>query len=756
MTARLITLPYRPVINLRGGIEAGAILEVYNTGTLDAAMIYADEALTTPLANPLTADAAGRFPPVYYDTTEPLIRVILKTAAGVVLTDVDPYTADTGSAEAAKDQAILSAAIAESLFGLPFADIAAGLAGTSDGDYFAVDNGDGTVTIYQNDDGSEVEVWSLLTTAAAASSDAGKGASLIGFEGGGSVQDLASTTAGSGADIVARSGPSVPTRTALAALDSDIHPSAFLTEAGREGVFLWNSSDLSASVTADTSQGLYVAPTGGDGSEGAWERLNDGSLNVQWFGAKGDNSTNDTTSILAALTMAKTRGGEVLFPPGIYRHTGITIADLRFVTLKGVATSSFATAGSFGSRLVCTSATADHFSLTNPHGVFFEHLNFAALSSVTPTAGVVIKFAASSGVSASCGVRYCRIENNWNGILIDGCSNTIVEHTQVRQSKGDYGVRVVGTDKRIDKVFLIDVITASEITGGSETTDGFQILTDTHTIHIIDCAALEARNGFNLNGDIAPEFVYFIRSEAENCNLSGFLINKADQPRFLQTYATVNNGSGMVFSSNFDSTARLIDCDARGNVEHGILINGSGGIEIYGARIGGNSAGDPGEFHGITVGSDVSDFAIIGGKCGGNVLLGGPEGAGQGFGILINSGDSDRYRIIGVDVTDNFTGGIGDGGTGLNKQIGLNIGDAGDNLEAVGSATIAADGNTGVFTHDLGVVPRAVIATPRQDVGVNGDGKSKRWWIEKNTTQAIVYIDDAPVAPLIFDVYVRA
>lgn len=757
MTARLITLPYRPVINLRGGIEAGATLEVYNTGTLDAATIYADEALTTPLANPLTADAAGRFPPVYYDTTEPLIRVIIKTAAGETLTDVDPYTADTGSAEAAKDQAILSAAIAESLFGLPFASIAAGLAGTSDGDYFAVDNGDGTVTIYQNDGGSEVEVWSLLTTAAAASSDAGKGASLIGLEGGGSVQDITSTDEGSGADIIARSGPSVPTRTRLAALDTDIHPTAYLTEAGRVGAFRWDGSDLSAAVTADTAQGLYVPPTGGNGSTGAWVRVNDGVINVKWFGAKGDDSTNDTAAILAALTMAKRTGGEVVFPPGVYRHTGVSISDMRFVKIRGLAPASFATAGLFGVRLVCTSATANHFAFTNAHQVRVEDINFATLASVTPTAGTVISFVSTNGASASCGIRNVRIENNFNGILIDGCSNTVVENVQVRQSVGTYSVRLAAESKRLDKVFLVNVLTDSEVTDGSTTTDGFQILNDTHTTHIIDCAALKAKVGYNLTGsDEPPEFVYFIRSEAENCNSHGFLIDQARHPRFLQTYATDNEGSGMVFASTFDSTARLIDCDARANKGFGILLNGSGGVEIIGARIGGNSAGNPGNAHGIAVGAGVSNWAIIGGRIGGNVDLQGPSGAGQGFGILVNSGASDNYRIIGVDVRNNVTAGIDDNGTGENKQIDLNIGAPSDNPEVYGQATVTAGNTTGVFNHNIGSVPDTVIATPLGDVGANASGNSRRWWVTKNTTQAIVSLSSAPSTNVTFDIYVRA
>ena len=65
----------------------------------------------------------------------------------------------------------------------------------------------------------------------------------------------------------------------------------FLTEAGREGMFVWSTANLSAKVTADTAQGLFVAPTSAPtGAGGAWVRKFDGPVCFDWFGAvKGEN-----------------------------------------------------------------------------------------------------------------------------------------------------------------------------------------------------------------------------------------------------------------------------------------------------------------------------------------------------------------------------------------------------------------------------------------------------------------------------------
>lgn len=70
--------------------------------------------------------------------------------------------------DAARAEAAAATAIAAA--GPNYASTAAGLAATTDGEAFAVDNGDGTVTIYLNDGGSAVAQRTLATTAFLASS----------------------------------------------------------------------------------------------------------------------------------------------------------------------------------------------------------------------------------------------------------------------------------------------------------------------------------------------------------------------------------------------------------------------------------------------------------------------------------------------------------------------------------------------------------------------------------------------------------
>lgn len=72
----------------------------YLSGTTTDAAIYHDGALTNPFTDPVTADATGTFPAIYLDPAV-VYRVIIKTSAGVTISDTDPYVpSGIGSAEA--------------------------------------------------------------------------------------------------------------------------------------------------------------------------------------------------------------------------------------------------------------------------------------------------------------------------------------------------------------------------------------------------------------------------------------------------------------------------------------------------------------------------------------------------------------------------------------------------------------------------------------------------------------------------------
>lgn len=135
----------------------------------------------------------------------------------------------------------------------------------------------------------------------------------------------------------------VADRATLADLNTSKFTVAYLEEAGREGFFKWDASDLSAEVAADPEQGIYV-PISSDptGASGAWVRDYKGDVFADWFGAVGDGTTDDTDAIQAAIDYCEFLGyGNVRLHAKKYVTSDTLISDDDGVYLVGVDTGAF-------------------------------------------------------------------------------------------------------------------------------------------------------------------------------------------------------------------------------------------------------------------------------------------------------------------------------------------------------------------------------------------------------------------------------
>jgi hypothetical protein len=89
--------PFQQESDANGSPLSGAKQYFYVTGTSTPATVYSTADLSVELANPVVADSAGRFPPIYLDGGV-TYRVVLTTSSGVPIgNDIDPYSPGAGS-----------------------------------------------------------------------------------------------------------------------------------------------------------------------------------------------------------------------------------------------------------------------------------------------------------------------------------------------------------------------------------------------------------------------------------------------------------------------------------------------------------------------------------------------------------------------------------------------------------------------------------------------------------------------------------
>jgi hypothetical protein len=88
MTATLLLSPVWQVVDAAGPV-AGATASFFVSGGLTAAAVYTDATRATAIAQPVTADATGRFQAIWLDPAV-IYRVRCQDAGGALIADLDP------------------------------------------------------------------------------------------------------------------------------------------------------------------------------------------------------------------------------------------------------------------------------------------------------------------------------------------------------------------------------------------------------------------------------------------------------------------------------------------------------------------------------------------------------------------------------------------------------------------------------------------------------------------------------------------
>ncbi len=192
-------------VSLKSYTDAGIAAAALSGTDLDAAMALvqplADSSLASQLASEdakavaVSADLSARnsaadAASVRNDIAEALVQIpasvaqqlsgAVATATAVAEDAAERSEAGEAQSKAAALRATWAASTAESIVGPTYTTTALGLAGTPEGGYFAVGNGNGTVSIYRKVSGAAVFQRRLATSDALASPTSGSGLDLVG------------------------------------------------------------------------------------------------------------------------------------------------------------------------------------------------------------------------------------------------------------------------------------------------------------------------------------------------------------------------------------------------------------------------------------------------------------------------------------------------------------------------------------------------------------------------------------------------
>jgi len=435
-----------------------------------------------------------------------------------------------------------------------------------------------------------------------------------------------------------------------------------VSDMNRGGTFVYDSTR-----TADNNGGTVF---------NGWVRQYDGSVNIKWFGTKGDLE-DDTVAIQTAVNSLPSSGGSIYFPSGKYKVTSsINAAPYNNIVFygDGVGSSQIRSTISGAATLL----VGDHIG--NSTRTFTLHDLDIQYDGATPPSEGTIAIQAKNLVSPSF-IQNFSIQKFYDALHLDASSlqgNIIVSDFIIGNSER-YGIYLTGG---VQGVWISKGKISARIENSSPVASSIGInckYTNGVYIDTVDCI-------FNNRGlMVSPnnnETVHWLFAENLICDS-----NTAAGVDIVP----LGNGSaaGLVFNGSW-SSSNEIGFKLRGNTDatiDGVLINGatilnnklegiilSGGpttfknIQILDSQILSNNSTTVNKA-GITVAPGVSNFSIKGNTVGG--ISTHPNN--QTFGIDVLSGVSNNYVITNNECQGNVIGSINDKGTGTNKIVKDNL-----------------------------------------------------------------------------------
>ncbi|KKS36659.1 MAG: hypothetical protein UV00_C0024G0014 [candidate division WWE3 bacterium GW2011_GWF1_42_14] len=381
--------------------------------------------------------------------------------------------------------------------------------------------------------------------------------------------------------------------------------------------------------------------------------------NVKAFGAMGNGTTDDTTSIINTLT-ACASGGVVYLPPGTYLISNTINITNNNVTLMGAgagATTIKAAAGSEGLAMIIVGNGTDTLAHTTIAKILFTSQN-------QKTANQAIKLQKAF----KTWIYNVRIEKQYNGIFAFNSTETFFRDSDIRDTTNDAIVWENALQSGYD--FYINNVVADnpEVTN---TGNGISWLGGENFV-IQNCDFLHFKDGFHIHPATShhTRFGFFINAEFDFASDNNININNTDGGdiiglTFTNTWTGTATNYGVLISDNGSGEIqgiRFIGHKSFHNGLAGFRLAGGDDIHLLGCDVVGNSQTSANTRSGIELSAGVgSNCSIVGCKSGNGFQ----QGNTQSYGINIDGSHTYTNINISSNELDNNT----NGGINLNDAV---------------------------------------------------------------------------------------
>lgn len=456
-------------------------------------------------------------------------------------------------------------------------------------------------------------------------------------------------------------------------------------------------------------------------------------INVKDYGAVGDNATNDTAAIQAAINAAgaggvTARGVDLFFPAGIYLINAALTCPFNNIMFRG--------AGWQSTVIMASHTTGDIIQLgdgTTHSGCGLMDMSVWCNAARTTGASINVN------LMHDCLIQNFVINNCFTGILIQNASLKVRLHegeiNNIHVTDG-IGISInngLGGDTYIEGVIMSNPPASKPLAG-------IQITSAGH-VSILKCNVTSCNYGLYVipTGTQIVAYLFVDHSLFDSCGAAGmYLYPSGAVTAKIQSVICVNSwfsGSAVNYGVQLNlATAAILDgisfvgCRILNNYQHGVLISAGNNISFTDCTIAGNGQQTINTYDGINIAAGVSNISMVNCKIG----QAGTATNQQRYAVNIAAGAGGNIQMLANDCQPNGT--VGTHGyinmgvlTGGGIQLDFNTPCLSD---AMDSCTVAA--SAGINT-----VETVISAALRMSASALRPGKVFRFNIRGTNTSTL-------------------